>query len=207
VKTHRHNAAPAAVRAGIETREIIANCKLGVNLTPKDIFMKWKGYSLLVAVLAAGIWCFTPPHYWHHIFMKQIIETLDHPIIIKGWNSQGLIKADGRVLPIPGVKELPQDSVALSEFIQHGAELGTNGQVTVLAKIHHWCGNDTVNKHLARVNLSDALLFLRIGTPMVPVPEGEYLAVQSGGRFTEWGWNVSEFHSFQMWIMAKNSSD
>lgn len=166
--------------------------------------MRWKGYILLAVMLAAGIWCFTPPYYWHHLFTKQIIETLDHPVSVKGWNSQGLMLADGRVLPIPGVKELPQGSIALSQFIERGVELGANGQITVLAKIHHWCGNDTVKKHLARVNLSDALLFLRIGTPLTPVPEQNYLAAEPGGRFSEYGWNMSEFHGFQGWLTAKD---
>jgi hypothetical protein len=78
-------------------------------------------------------------------------------------------------------------------------EIRANGRVWGLVMAHHWCGNDPVREHMARVDLSDMMTFLHVGEPVGTVPDMEYTAEEPGGRFTDYGWNVSEFFMFQSW--------
>ncbi len=54
-------------------------------------------------------------------------------------------------------------------------------------------------EHIARVELSDMMIFLCIGEPVAAVPEGEFVVGEPGGTFTEWGWEYGEFLQFQSW--------
>jgi len=114
--------------------------------------------------------------------------------------------ADGRTVQLPGLRSLPRDSAALSEATKRGVQVHADGRVWGLVRVHHWCGNDPVREHIARVDLSDMMTFLRVGEPVSTVPEAEFLAREPGGTFTEWGWRIGEFLQFQSWESMKDSA-
>ena len=132
-------------------------------------------------------------------------ETLQNPVGVIGWNTNSLRLSDGRIIQIPGLRSLPTESPALTETTKRGVEIETNGQVLCLIQIHHWCGNDPVKNHVAKVNLSDLMVFLKVGEPTGPVPEKDSLVRTPGGNFSEWGWRIEEFLQFQTWQAMKNS--
>ncbi|MDR3457727.1 MAG: hypothetical protein P4N60_09800 [Verrucomicrobiae bacterium] len=133
------------------------------------------------------------------------IETLHAPVAVKGWTPDGLSLADGRTVSLPGIHALPAVSPALSELTKRGVELSADGRVYGLVLVHHWCGNDPVREDISRVDISDALMFLHIGQTAAPVPESGTTARAAGGRFTEWGWNISEYVQFIGWQSLKGS--
>lgn len=65
------------------------------------------------------------------------------------------------------------------------------------------CGNDPVKMDIARVDFSEMLTFLRIGKPATRTPASDMMATQPGGRFSGWGWDVSEFLEFHSWERMK----
>ena len=132
------------------------------------------------------------------------IETLHNAVAVTGWSSNGLNLADGRIVPLPGIASLPSESDALTEATKRGVEMATDGRIWGLVRIHHWCGNDPVREHIARIDLSDMMTFLRVGEPGTPVPAAESLITEPGGSFTEYGWRVGEFYGFQSWQSVKN---
>jgi hypothetical protein len=133
------------------------------------------------------------------------IESLHAPIVAKGWTPDGLLLSDGRMVQLPGIHALPSASPALSEMTKRGVEISADGRVYGLVRIHHWCGNDPVREDIARVDISDAMIFLHIGQTIAPVSESDLTAREAGGRFTEWGWNISEYMQFQGWQSMKDS--
>lgn len=133
------------------------------------------------------------------------IESLHAPVAVKGWTSDGLSLSDGRLVQLPGLHALPSASAALSEMTKRGVEISADGRVYGLVRVHHWCGNDPVREHIARVNISDALIFLHVGQAVAPVPKSDDTVREVGGRFTEWGWNISEYLQFQAWQHLKDS--
>ena len=139
------------------------------------------------------------------VFPIRRIETLQNPVPVIGWSSDGLRLADGRTVQLPGLRSLPSASDALAEATKRGVEIRANGRVWGLVSVHHWCGNDPVREHVARVDLSDMVMFLHVGEPVGPVPEMQYTAEEPGGRFTEYGWNVGEFLMFQSWCSTRDA--
>lgn len=109
------------------------------------------------------------------------------------------------MVQLPGIHGLPSLSPALSEMTKRGVEVGADGRVYGLVRVHHWCGNDPVREHIARVDISNALTFLHVGQAVAPVPESDLTVREAGGRFTKWGWNISEYMQFQMWQSMKDS--
>jgi hypothetical protein len=132
-------------------------------------------------------------------FPIKKVDTLQHPIAVTRWDANGLNLADGRTVALPGLRLLPSTSPALAEVTKRGVDVGADGQVWGLVRIHHWCGNDAVREHVARVDLSQMMTFLRVGEPTSGVPEPELLVNESGGKFSEYGWDIGEFLGFQSW--------
>ena len=139
-----------------------------------------------------------------NVFPVRKIDKLQNPVAVLGWSSGGLRLADGRTVQLPGLRSLPSDSEALAEATKRGVEIRANGRVWGLVSVHHWCGNDPVREHVAKVDLSDMVMFLHVGEPVGPVPDMQYTAKESGGRFTEYGWNVGEFLMFQSWWSTRD---
>lgn len=174
-------------------------------MLPKTIFL-----SVMLATLVAGVLAVAPRLDFYMLTGRfspiEKIETLQNPIAVTRWNSEGLILADGRMVQLPGLRSLPISSAALTEATKRGVEVGTDGRIRGLVSIHHWCGNDPVREHIARVDLADMMTFLRVGEPVARVPNADFLPLAPGGQFTEWGWNVSEYAHFCSWRRVEDSS-
>jgi hypothetical protein len=140
-----------------------------------------------------------------HLTPIREIETLQSPVAVTKWSSEGLHLADGRTVQLPGLRSLPSDSAALAEVTKRGVEVHADGRVWGLVRVQHWCGCDPVREHVARVDLSDMMMFLRVGDPDVVVPQVEYLASKRGGWFSKSGWRIDEFLQFEAWESSKSS--
>ncbi len=88
---------------------------------------------------------------------------------------------------------------------KRGVEIGSNGEVYGLVRVHHWCGNDPVREHIARVDISDVMTFLRIGEIVAPGPKVESSVRELGGAFSKWGWRFEEFYQYESWHKSKDS--
>ncbi|HUG93074.1 MAG TPA: hypothetical protein VML55_19695 [Planctomycetaceae bacterium] len=152
--------------------------------------------------LAAAI---VVPRFGHliltgQLFPADIVEELENPVAVLSWSERGLHVADGRVVSLPGFESLPTESEALAEATREGVSVDTSGNVFGLVRVHHWCGNDPVRKHVARVNLASLLQFLSESygdSPSGSIPPTEE------SRFSRAGWNVSEYYQFERWAQSR----
>jgi len=135
----------------------------------------------------------------------EMIETLQNPVAVTSWTTNGLNLADGRSVRIPGLLSLPAESVALAEATKRGVQIDADGRVWGLVRIHHWCGNDPVREHIAKVDLSEMMIFLHEGEPDATISEKGYLVGDYVSTFSEWGWERAEFSHFQARQRMKNS--
>lgn len=87
--------------------------------------------------------------------------------------------------------------MALAEATSRGVEIDEQGRVFGLVRVHHWCGNDPVGEHVARVELADLLAFLDEGVRDERSDQELHVArSEAQFNFTKWGWNVSQFRTF-----------
>jgi hypothetical protein len=138
---------------------------------------------------------------------ERMIETLASPVEVTGWAPTGLHLADGRSVMPRGMRSLPVTSVALAEATKRGIELAGDGRAYGLVKVHHWCGNDRIGEHIARVDLALYLEYLDEGQASAPpVPELAGLEWQRRGRFSGAGWDVGEYLGFRLWCDLINDA-
>jgi hypothetical protein len=95
-----------------------------------------------------------------HFRPKKIVDSLNAPVRVSAINEKGLATFDGRVLLPPLVSELHVYPELGQDILTNGVELASDGSMYALVHVHHWCGNDPVRFHLARVDLSSLLLFV-----------------------------------------------
>ena len=132
-----------------------------------------------------------------NVFPVRKIDKLQNPVAVLGWSSGGLRLADGRTVQLPGLRSLPSDSEALAEATKRGVEIRANGRVWGLVSVHHWCGNDPIRRHFARVDIGQLLEFL---VRDVPPELGEPLDLRlTDGYFGVQGWNMSQWYAFEEW--------
>ena len=161
-----------------------------------------------LAIITVLFLCAVGPQFDHYSRTGRFspikkIESLQSPVAVKGWTEAGLLLDGGRTIQLPGFRSLPAQSDALTEVVQRGVEIATNGRIFGLVKVHHWCGNDPVREHIAKVDISDMLLFLGVGEPLNPITGtdlAEFALRTPGGRFSQYGWDVSEHHQFISWV-------
>lgn len=127
------------------------------------------------------------------------VERLRSPIAIEGWSASGLRLSGGGLLQLPGFSVLPVASAALSETTKRGVEIGCDGRVYGLLRVHHLCGNDTRLEHVARVDIALLLIFLEEGTSSEPIPPPTWSHPNAAGAFSSAGWRVEEFNGFESW--------
>jgi hypothetical protein len=135
-----------------------------------------------------------------HLWPIKIVEELRSPATVTGWTREGLLLEDGRLVPLLGVTELPDKSEALTQATARGVELTPEGRVVGLVKVHHWCGNDPVRLHLARVDLAHLLIFLG-KVRHDPLPKRLECPTEGDGeqRFHEEGWRSGDYLVFREW--------
>jgi len=118
----------------------------------------------------------------------SIVDELDHPISIQTCTEAGLLTSSGDILKVPETESLTCDSEAMREVMSHHIEVDHNGRVHGLVRVHHWCGNDPVSFHLARVDVGRMIAFLETSASVYGAP-----------RFSEHGWNASQYYEFKDW--------
>ncbi|MBI5773620.1 MAG: hypothetical protein HZA89_07755 [Verrucomicrobia bacterium] len=171
--------------------------------------MKFNRKTKIIIGIGAGLLCvlllgFAIPQFTPGgAFFKRtkVIEKLESPIAASSWSEEGLVLADGRQIQLPGFAKLPKTSTALAEATKRGIEISTDGRVVGLVKVHHWCGNDRVGEHIARVDIARMLTFLGEGeleTALTDEEKSMFLPPRES-RFSEFGWNVSDFAQFSGW--------
>ncbi|PWU18900.1 MAG: hypothetical protein C5B50_07740 [Verrucomicrobia bacterium] len=116
---------------------------------------------LAVGAFLGGIVSFALRSDWNQLrrryFPKHIIETLNSPVRITRFSTNGLITVDGKVLPVPCVSYLVYPKSVYEDILHNGIEIGTNDTLYCLARVDHWDDNDPVTFHLARLDLSSVL--------------------------------------------------
>ena len=95
-----------------------------------------------------------------HFTPQRIVDSLSSPVVIVSVNEGGLQTLDGRTLPLPGISKVLAPASVAKDVIEHGVEVQPDGTIYALVRVHHWCGNDPVRFHLARIDLSSLLLVL-----------------------------------------------
>jgi hypothetical protein len=173
-----------------------------LNKSPEPLKKRTVAILLVVLVSLTAILVIESPRiaFWQltgHSYPIKKVDTLTSIVAVSGWTEVGLRLADGRMIQLPGFRRLPKTSAALTEVVRRGVEIDAAGRVYGLIRIHHWCGNDPVREHIAKVDVAKVLAFLQEGDRTSPAQEGEVTALRAGGTFSEWGWNVSEFSVFQ----------
>jgi len=129
----------------------------------------------------------------------HIEESLQSPVGVRGWNREGLLLEDGRLVRLPKIKALPAQSEALTQATAHGVEITPEGRVIGLVNVWHWCGNDPVRRHLVRVDLSHLLMFVGGGQFDLPPKNVAAFDVPPFAAFSDNGMNISWYVSFPLW--------
>jgi len=129
-------------------------------------------------------------------FPRKIVETLDRPVSVTGWDSRGLILDHGGIQPLPDIVTLPDTSTFLEMAISRGIEVQAGGRIIGLVDVHHTCGNDRVRHHVARVDLSVGLVFFDHVDVSRPYPK--WASLRGQGSFSRWGLRVEEYDRLMM---------
>jgi hypothetical protein len=103
--------------------------------------------------------------------------------------------SDGRVLSLPGVREVKDSTPFLDASIKRGVEVKGDRLIGQM-RIWHWCGNDPVWYHLARVDLADLAVYVGEGIPVEPLEVPERYSEPALSR---WGWSISDYYTFKRW--------
>ncbi len=130
---------------------------------------------------------------WPNARNKSIIETLDNPRPVAARAGSLLILDDGSQISLPGIVEIRERTPLLDAACARGIEL-VDGRPIGLISIHHWCGNDPVARHIARVDLADLVRFAGEGSDSAGT-----LSEAHEDQLTKWGWNVSDYVGFRDW--------
>jgi hypothetical protein len=178
-------------------------------ITPSQNRIRWRRWlGIATASVAATAVAFF--YLWPSISFYQLtghfkpisqVDTLSSPVAVTGWSENGLLLTDGRLVQLPGFTKLPKTSAALTLATSSGVEIAPDGHIYGLIRIIHWCGNDPVQNHIARLDLADMLTYLREGQPTTkPSDEAmEDAADNRGGDMWQNGWNISDYLSFKEW--------
>jgi len=136
----------------------------------------------------------------------DLIASLASPRKVRGWTASGLVLDDGEVESLPDIELLPERSTFLERILERGVEVDPDdGRVYGLIPIHHWCGNDPVGRHIARVDVARVLEFTGEGGGSgnsIPETGRSDCGSASEWAWTELGWDVSCHFLYERWLEA-----
>jgi hypothetical protein len=146
-----------------------------------------------VAVIVGGV---LGPGVIARARLVTIRDRLNNPQPLWGWTGNSL-DIGGTLVALARVDNVRPSALVLQEVQRQGVEL-SNGRVYGLVRVHHWCGHDRVQHHLARVDVEQLLIFAGEADATDPVI-AELLRDAPGARFTlgAAGWDVSEYSAFR----------
>lgn len=131
------------------------------------------------------------------------VENLKDAAAVNHVISNRLVLVDGREVVIPHVTSLPSNSPVFIAAIERGVETTEDGQVFVLLKLHHWCGNDPVRYDLRRLNLSELVVALDPDCiEGVELTEDDKASLARLKRFDlnkygKWGWRIGNIYNLE----------
>jgi hypothetical protein len=132
-------------------------------------------------------------------FPRSGADTLKAAVAVKTWDQDALVLADGRRVPIPGLKELPQThSVVLRLATRNGIEPQPDGRVLALLPVYSKWGAEGWHPQF-RVDLSRLLLYTEEGIPDRPLSEDAHRCLAKSPTIDERGYEAQEFLSFRAW--------
>lgn len=108
---------------------------------------------------------------------RWITESLASPRKISSIEENFLRTSEGTVIRLRGAGFIRECPPVSADIFKHGVEVNASGEMFGLVRVHHWCGNDPVRYHLARVSLISLVAFLE---------EGQVLRVSKHG-IDPWG--------------------
>ena len=152
---------------------------------------------VVVAIVGILIGLLVPMLPPRHARTVDKIEKLSFPVAVLGWDKTGLILADGKHIQLPDFSKLPTNSIGLSEATREGVEIADDGRIYGLVRVNRNCNRDPVRKHVAKVDLSHMLTFIREGERTTPPADPHLLAYSPGGWFSKRGIGVAEFWAFE----------
>lgn len=82
-----------------------------------------------------------------------ITDSLHSPKAVSAIDDHIIKTTDGGQIHLPYAARIRERPPLAEDILKHGVELSSSGEVYGLIRIHHWCGNDPVRYHLARVSL------------------------------------------------------
>jgi hypothetical protein len=88
-------------------------------------------------------------------FPVYYFERLRSPVAVNRVDKDALQLADGRIVALPLIKEIPSDHPTFNSALRHGVEVNSNGEVYGLVQWPRFCGNSPVVYDLRRINLSE----------------------------------------------------
>src|SRR5262249_21429696 len=133
------------------------------------------------------------------------VESLRSPVPVLGWSPSGLNLPGRRVLQLPNFEALPITSAALAEATKRGIEIADDGRDYGLLRVHHWCGNDSIREHIARVDIALLLIYLGEGKFLEPRPPTSWSIAKTSTAFSDSGWRIEEFIQFDHWRKTRAS--
>jgi hypothetical protein len=150
--------------------------------------------TVIVVTLGSAMWLY------QHIRNRpiDILERLNDPRRLVTWTDSSLKLSGGVVVPLPEVRGIQWNSPVLYDLSANGIEV-CDGHAYGLVRIWHWCGNDRVRTHIARVDVAQLLLF----TQDVQATDDEVqqciysLGRRRGLTNSPWGWDISDFSAFR----------
>ncbi len=143
-------------------------------------------------------------------FPVRQVDSLEHPIDVRSWDTEGLTLATGQRVPLPLGEGLPIPSLALAAATSHGIELDDKGEAFGLVQVHHWCGNDPVKFQLAKVNLRHFTAYVAgleraHSMKLARFTEGMEWPKAEAFIFGRHGWRIDWFHDFVSWEQSGKS--
>jgi len=163
-----------------------------VKVATKILLSTLWGVTLLAGVMFVAFRSFLPSR-------QDLVETLDEPRTVASWTSVGFVLETGETVPIPGIDAIRPPSAILDEIARRGIEIDPVSQrVHGLLPVWHWCGNDPIGRHVARVDVESLVTYLALrGDPEHRSAAFDGMGCDSVG---ESGWNVSCFHGYNRWL-------
>ena len=163
----------------------------------------------LIAVVSVGLLSLMVPYsrisreYWP----EGHSDALNNPVTVVSHDATGLTLAGGRRVTVSGYKSLTGAESLIEATKERGVEITPDGKIFGLLKIWHWCGNDSVRYHYARVNLSELIRYFDKGEPVEKTTAPASTIPSRKFEYTDEGWSISEWMHFRGWSAERDPAN
>ena len=114
---------------------------------------------LAVGCLTSALWFSRETQSFPWGTRREVIESLQDPRAVLAIDAEGLVLGRNERLTIPGSPFSAIANAALWEATRRGVEVGADGRAVGLLPIWHWCGNDPIREHVARIPLTQLVQY------------------------------------------------